>query len=136
MWASASLLFACAPKPSTTVQQAAQSFGLIGSWATDCGKPTSPDDSRMTFAFRPDGSVSLLFDTGIGIPDGYTLSAGQIVAPDEAHFDRSDGGHIVLQKTSDGRLRFIENVEGSGRVLVQNGMFTAGGAADWSVKCS
>ncbi|HXQ10729.1 MAG TPA: hypothetical protein VN805_06990 [Caulobacteraceae bacterium] len=138
--AAMTLLAACAPRPSTSVQQAAQAFGLIGSWATDCSKPTMPGDDRMIFAFQPDGSVSLAFDNGIGggIADNYTFTAGQVIAPDQIALDGVYGGvgqHVVLQLASDGRLRFFENRDANGRVLVQNGALASGGPAQWSTKC-
>ncbi|HXQ46671.1 MAG TPA: hypothetical protein VN806_08650 [Caulobacteraceae bacterium] len=135
------LIAACAPapKPSTPLQQAAQDFGLTGTWAaTDCFKPRTVDDEGMTFAFQSDGSVSLDLDYGFGVPDHFTLTAARIIAPDKIDVDAMTGAfshHMVLQSGSDRRLRFVENTDGNGRVYVQNGALQNGVAAGWYVKC-
>lgn len=126
-----------------TVQQAAQTWGLIGEWAVDCSQPASPDNTHDTYALESDGTVSLAYDAGPGMEQNrYSWTEGNIIQPDKLQIDGVFLGdnlaqHTVLQKNDQGQLRVFGNVDGSGKVLVRNGAFPDGsGAPPWSNKCS
>ncbi len=125
-----------------TVQEAAQRFGLIGMWSVDCNQPASPDNTHDTYALESDGSVSLVYDAGPSMQQNrYSWTQGNIIQPDEIQMDGvflGDGvaQHTVLQKNDAGQVRVFGNVDGTGKILVQNGAFPHGGAPPWSNKCS
>jgi len=124
-----------------SVQQAAQTFGLIGTWAADCTQPASPDDEHATYAIESDGTVSLVYDNGPDIvPNRYAWNQGMIIDQDKLQLDGIFYGdklaqHTVMQKNDQGQIRVFGNVDGSGKVLVQNGAFPSGGSPPWENKC-
>ena len=166
-WTALPLLFACTPhagnntvQPSSqpaqsaapsaqaaqpmTVQQAAQAFGLIGTWAADCNQPPSTDDEHDVYALESDGTVSLVYDDGPDVqPNRYSWT--QAVLIDQKH--AADGWHLLWRQSrpahgaaariDSGQMRVYGNVDGSGKILVQNGAFTGGpGGPAWVSKCS
>jgi hypothetical protein len=150
------LLFACTPNVANqasaqsgtppaamTVQQAAQAFGLIGTWAPDCSQPPSTDDEHDVYSLESDGTVGLQYDDGPGIePNRYDFTQAVLVDPNTLQIDGifyGDGlaQHTVLQKNNAGQMRVFGNVDGSGKILVQNGTFGSGsGGPPWVSKCS
>jgi hypothetical protein len=152
------LLFACAPSGNNqassqaqstaapaamTVQQAAQTFGLIGTWAPDCSQPPSTDDEHDIYSLESDGTVGLRYDDGPDIePNRYNWTQAVLVDPDTLQIDGVFYGdntaqHTVLQKNGAGQMRVFGNVDGSGKILVQNGTFANGsGGPPWVTKCS
>jgi hypothetical protein len=166
-WTAVPLLFACTPHAgnntvlssssqpaqsaapsaqatqSMTVQQAAQAFGLIGTWASDCNQPPSTNDEHDVYALENDGTVSLVYDDGPDVqPNRYTWNQAVLIDQNTLQMDGIFYGdnlaqHTVLQKNDSGQMRVYGNVDGSGKILVQNGAFTAGpGGPAWVSKCS
>jgi hypothetical protein len=131
------------PSPTMTVQQAAQAFGLIGTWASDCNQPPSTDDEHDVYALESDGTVSLVYDDGPDVqPNRYSWNQAILIDQNTLQIDGVFYGdnlaqHTVLQKNDSGQMRVYGNVDGSGKILVQNGAFTAGpGGPAWVNKCS
>ena len=154
VFAAASMLLACKPGTTNTdssaqasstapmtVQQAAQQWGLIGTWASDCSQPAGPGNEHATYALESDGTVSLSYDDGPGIvPNRYGWNQGLILSPDKLQLDGTFYGdnqaqHTELQKNEQGQMRVFGNVDGTGKVLVLNGAFPSGGAPGWDNKC-
>ena len=135
-------LLAAGAASASPVQDAAARWGLLGVWATDCSRPASPDNSHDTYALESDGSVSLTYDAGPSYePNRYSWTDGGIIAPDEMKLDGVFMGdhlaqHTVLQKNEAGQLRVLSNIDGTGKVLVENGAFPDGGGPPWANKCS
>jgi hypothetical protein len=152
------LLFACTPSGNNqassqaqstaapaamTVQQAAQTFGLIGTWAPDCSQPPSTDNEHDIYALNSDGTVGLQYNDGPGFePNTYNWTQAVLVDPDTLQIDGIFSGdntaqHTVLQKNSAGQMRVFGNVDGTGKILVQNGTFAnSSGGPPWVTKCS
>jgi hypothetical protein len=77
-----------APASPATAAAVAQSFGLIGRWALDCGQPASPDNEYGVYTAAPDGSVGLTYDGGPTIePNTYTYTAARLVGADAIEID-------------------------------------------------
>jgi hypothetical protein len=132
-----------APPTAMSVQQAAQAFGLIGTWAPDCSQPPSTDDEHDIYSLESDGTVGLRYDDGPDIePNRYNWTQAVLVDPDTLQIDGVFYGdntaqHTVLQKNGAGQMRVFGNVDGSGKILVQNGTFANGsGGPPWVTKCS
>ena len=131
---------AAAPTPMT-VQQAAQAFGLIGDWAPDCSQPASQENEHAVYALQGDGTVSLAYNDGPGIESNrYTWNQGLVIQPNELQLDgvflgNNQAQHTVLQKNEQGQLRVFGNVDGTGKILVENGAFPSGGSPPWESRC-
>jgi len=126
-----------------TVQQAAQAFGLIGTWAPDCNQPPSETDEHDVYSLASDGTVSLVYDDGPGVqPNRYSWSQAVLIDQNTLQMDGIFYGdnlaqHTVLQKNDSGQMRVYGNVDGSGKILVQNGAFANGpGGPPWVNRCS
>jgi tetratricopeptide (TPR) repeat protein len=131
-----------------TVQQAAQAFGLIGSWATDCGQVASLQNMLDIYSLESDGTISSVTNAGPGEDSGrYSYSQALLVDSDRLQIDGVFSGnkhapgsamHIVIQKNSAGQMRVFSSVDGSGKILVQNGTFTSdpSDGPPWENKCS
>ena len=151
------LLFACTPSggnnqsssqarsaatpQAMTEQQAMQAFGLIGTWATDCSQPASSEDEHDSYTLEGDGTVGEVDDDGTGAAASrYSWNQAVLVDQDTLQIDGIFYGnnlaqHTVLQKNSAGQMRVFGNVDGSGKVLVQNGAFANGGDSPWTSRC-
>ena len=151
------LLFACTPGSTNTaassqaasaaapqtVQQAAQQWGLIGTWAPDCSQAPSQEDEHATYALEGDGTVSLTYNDGPDIvPNRYIWNQALVLQPanklqmDGVFLGDNQAQHTVLEKNDQGQMRVFGNVDGTGKILVQNGAFPSGGAPPWESKCS
>ena len=136
-------LMAAGAAQATPVQDAATAFGLIGTWASDCSRPASEDNEYTHYSNAPDGSVSMVYDDGPDVqPNRYTWNQAVLIDQNTLQMDGIFYGdnlaqHTVLQKNDSGQMRVYGNVDGSGKILVQNGAFTAGpGGPAWVSKCS
>jgi hypothetical protein len=152
------LLFACTPKiggntqssvssqsaaaAQQTVQQAAQAFGLLGTWAPDCSQPASQENEHGAYSLNSDGSIDLTYDDGPDVQSNrynwsqaLMLDSGKLQM-DGVFFGDNLAQHTVLEKNDAGQLRVFGNVDGSGKILVQNGAFPGGGEPPWMSKCS
>jgi hypothetical protein len=125
-----------------TVQQAARAFGLVGTWALDCSQPASPQNEHGVYSISNDGSLDLTDDDGpqyqsnrYNFSQGLTLDSGKLQL-DGVFFGDNLAQHTVLEKNASGQMRVFGNVDGSGKILVQNGAFPGGGEPPWMNKCS
>jgi hypothetical protein len=128
--------------PAESTASVAQAFGLIGRWALNCGQAPSQDNEYAIYAAPGDGTVSLSYDDGPDVvPNRYSYTAAQLVGADQIQLDGvfvRDGQaqHPTLRKNPQGQIKVWRNVDGSGRVLVDNGAFPSGGGPAWESKCS
>ncbi|HLI66284.1 MAG TPA: hypothetical protein VKU90_07945 [Caulobacteraceae bacterium] len=130
-----------APASPATAASVAQSFGLIGRWALDCGQPASPDNEYGVYTAAPDGSVGLTYDGGPTIePNTYTYTAARLVGADAIEIDgvllrTNVAQHTTLKKNGQGQMKVWGNVDGTGKVLVDQGSFPDGGGPAWESHC-
>jgi hypothetical protein len=134
-------LMAAGAAQATPVQDAATAFGLIGTWASDCSRPASEDNEYTHYSNAPDGSVSMVYDSGPGVePNRYRWDEAEIVAPGRIRMVGVFFGDNLQQDTlldkRDGRIRVWRNVDSSGAVLVDQARFPSGGGPGWDEKCS
>jgi len=134
-------LMAAGAAQATPVQEAMTAFGLIGTWASDCSQPPSERDEYTHYRIEPDGSVSMVYDSGPGLePNRYRWDEAEIVAPDRIRMIGVFFGDNLEQDTlldkRDGRIRVWRNVDSSGTVLVDQATFPSGGGPGWDEKCS
>jgi hypothetical protein len=126
---------------ASPVQDAARRFGLIGRWADDCAAPASQTDEWATYSRAADGTLALAYDSGPGVNvNRYVWRNGARTPDGDLRLDGVFLGnglaqHTVLRKNARGQLITWSNVDGSGRVLVENGRFPGGGSPPWMTRC-
>jgi len=136
---SLTTVIAFAQSTSTAVEN----FGLVGTWANDCGRHAGPDNEYSTFFVFSDGRVGLRHDFGpdygnmtyrivdakrIGL---YRLSLRQVpVTAREVVLD-------VTMLKSGNRLRVWSSRGSDGNVYVEDGIVSSadGRETGWAVRC-
>jgi hypothetical protein len=127
-----------------SVAKAVQEFGLIGTWAIDCGKPAARDNIQVSYAAEG-GEVILSRDGGPDARDSLLVRSARLMAPDlietvERNRDMplKDTGAtemtVVLRKTG-GKIR-IWKTTAAGMTLVDEGKVVGTGATGMAMaKC-
>jgi len=116
-------------------------WGLIGTWALDCGQPASGSNGYLSYVRHPGGRVTHERDFGDRrdsneVQRAQTGRGGALELV--VHF--AGLGHsrrYTLVMGLDGRIKAIANsrVDGS-EVTIRDGRFTANGQeAPWQVRC-
>jgi hypothetical protein len=118
-------------------------FGLLGTWATDCSRPSGEDNFYTVYAGQPDGYVRRTY---YNTPDRQTayneyiitrairLPADQISYRQEGVVEH-DKIDVILLKDGN-RYKIWSSVRDDGIVLVENGKFPKNGAeSPWQAKC-
>ncbi len=118
-------------------------FGLLGSWATDCSRPSAADNFYTVYAGRADGMVRRTY---YNTPDrkrpynvyiitrAIRLPADQLSYQQEgeAEHDKID---VILLKDGN-KYKIWSSVTEDGKVLVKDGKFPGSGAeSPWQDKC-
>jgi hypothetical protein len=127
--ALAALLLTAAPvfADESPVPGTLQQFGLLGTWALDCGHAAGPDNEYSIYAISPTGEATLSYTRGSAYRDiVYAIRTAERVAEDRlalrvVHMAERMQVDLVLLKegdtvrvwsshTPDGRMRVIEGV--------------------------
>jgi hypothetical protein len=146
------LLAACAAAFATgtpsvasaeTVRDVLRDFGLLGTWATDCDKPSGADNFYTVYAGRTDGNVRRTY---YNTPDRvkpyneYTvtraikLPADMISYKQEGVVDH-DVIDVVLLKDGN-KYKIWSSVKADNTALVKDGKFPGSGDdSPWQAKC-
>jgi hypothetical protein len=122
-----------------SVGEAAEKWGLLGTWAIDCTKPPSRENGYLAYARNGEQVVHRrdfgdLSDTH-WVTGAKLLSGGAIeIVMDISGFAQTRT--MVLVKTGDGRSRTISNRDDAGRFSIKDGKFIANGKpAPWQTRC-
>lgn len=141
MWPAAALLVCVSGGGGAAqmVENAFREFGLLGTWAADCGKPASRANLHSVYAVWTGGNVTLTYDQGPGLPTRYRILNAR---------PRGDGRLFYLEENmrDQRRLEIVIQSEGSrirvwssrrttGEVLVTDGKFGDGVASPWQSRC-
>ncbi len=139
----APLMFVGAAQAQSAAQ-AAREFGLIGTWAIDCGKPASRDNIQVTYAVKG-GDVVLSRDGGPDARDSLLIPSAKLLAPDLLQTVQRNGDMppkdaeatemtVELRKTG-GKIR-IWKTTAAGMTLVEQGKVVGTGTAGMAMaKC-
>jgi len=129
--ALAALLLAAAPclADESPVPGALQQFGLLGTWAIDCGQASGPDNEYSIYAVSAAGEATLTYTRGElyqGIV--YVIRTAERVAEDRLalqvlHMPERTPVDLVLRKEG-GAVRVWSSHTSDGRMLVIDGVIT------------
>lgn len=114
---------------SLNLKQAMTTFGLIGEWAARCDQPPSGKNAHTYWSADSDNRGALRTDFGGGQTMSYAAMAAELIGVDEIHVSLTDNQdhlrlELIIQKR-DGRTRTLSSVRSDGKVLIDNGKFTA-----------
>ena len=126
---------------TSTAAEIARAWGLLGNWATDCSKPVSPQNPRLSYRSAHDGTIVHTRDFQTKRDNLKVLSLSKtpggmlelvIDFPALKHQRK-----LTVTKGTDGRIRAYANVElGSGKFSVQDGvMLHTGKMTEWQSRC-
>ena len=126
--------------PST--EAALRDFGLLGTWAPDCGEAPSPLHPHAIYAAEPSGQVSMSYEPGASAPrSAYTILRAERIDDDklllqEEWLHDHSRLQVTLRKFR-GKVKVWLSREAGGKVLVRNGTVLATGyVSPWMTRCS
>ena len=118
-------------------------FGLLGTWATDCSRPSNSDNFYTIYAGMSDGRVRRTYYNTPGREKPYNvyiitrairLPADQLSYKQERS-DANDKIDVVLIKDGN-KYKIWSSVRDDGTVLVENGKFpNSGDESPWQLRC-
>ena len=146
------ILFTMAVGPGSAWAQsdkaAAQSIGLLGTWATDCTKPATPTNWFIRYEANTDGHLQALYDNGdkggplLAIVESIHVQSPTTVATRLRYQDprwgkSSDGGMFdMILELKDNHKQTVHSVRVNGGVLIEDRRnLLSGKAADIQEKC-
>ncbi len=127
-----------------SVPDVVRQFGLLGTWALDCGKPASPENSWSTYVASGD-KVLRKDDRGSGGDKAVDMlvRTAKLLAPDLLQVQERGADMppdlaatwettVVLRKESANRFRIWKSSMG-GKTTVDNGKVVSGGGDTWAM---
>jgi hypothetical protein len=138
---AASIAIASSATVAQSPEDSLQAFGLLGTWAPDCGEPPSPLHPRAVYAAQPSGQASMTYEPGPAAPRStYTILSAERVADDKLML-REEWLHdhsrleVSLRKFR-GKVKVWFSRELGGKVLVTDGTVVATGyVSPWMTRC-
>ena len=138
-------LAAISPAQAASPRSVMGDFGLLGTWANDCGQPSGEDNFYTIYAGLADGKVRRTYYNTPDREKSYNdyvvtrairLPADQLAYRQEGELDgKADKIDVILLKDGN-RYRIWSSVRDNGEVLVENGKFPNGGAeSPWQTRC-
>jgi hypothetical protein len=129
------------PAAAQPIAETVRTWGLLGTWATNCRKPASASNVHLSYVIGPGGVVTHERDFGDRRDRNEVLQA--TVARDgsiELLLQFKDLAQVrswVIAKARDGRIRTVSNhLVNTQDYSIRNGKLTAGGkAVPWQSKC-
>jgi hypothetical protein len=126
----------------SSVQQAVEQLGLLGTWASDCGSPPARTNIYTVYKLSPAGGVRRVYYDGprSASGDAYILNA-TLVGADQISYeqeltDRARTRITVLLTLTDDRIRVLRSQRADGQLLVDNGTILSNGmASPWQFRC-
>ena len=130
-----------------TVAQTLRQFGLLGTWADDCGMPPAGNNFHTVYRALSNGNVERTYYNGPNkIYNQYVLSRVNRISSDQVVYSQSgSAGRIdVVLIISGNRYHVLSSQNQNGIVYVRDGRFTehagdgksAGLESPWQTKCS
>ena len=123
-------------------RQAADAFGLLGTWArVDCGRPASGANDYDVWTLDADGTLVETNDGGADYTSRYRFEQARMIGDDKiaiegVYVGTGDRQRIVLAKQGDQQRTFESQDLTTGKMLIVNGAFASNGAQTaWYAKC-
>ena len=121
-----------------------RNFGMLGTWATDCTRPSGEDNFYTVYAGMPDGNVRRTY---YNTPDRekayneYIITRAIRLPADQLSY-RQEGStehdkiDVVLLKDGN-KYKIWSSVTEEGKALVKDGKFPGSGSqSPWQTKCN
>lgn len=126
-----------------TPRDVLRDFGMLGTWATDCSRPSGEDNFYTVYAGTTDGNVRRTYYNTPDREKAYNeysitrairLPADQLSYRQEGSVDH-DKIDVILLKDGN-KYKIWSSVRDDGAVLVDKGKFPkSGDESPWQVKC-
>jgi hypothetical protein len=116
-------------------------FGLLGTWAPDCGEAASPLHPRALYSVDPSGQAAMSYDPGPHAPrSAYTILSAERVGDDRLLLrEEWLPDHSRLQVTLRrfrGKVKVWLSRDADGKILVRDGTVVATGyVSPWMTRC-
>jgi hypothetical protein len=116
-------------------------FGLLGTWAPDCGEAPSPLHPRALYSVDPSGQVSMSYDPGPHAPrSAYAILSAERVTDDRLLLrEEWLPDHSLLEVTLRrfrGKVKIWLSRDADGKILVKDGTVVATGyVSPWMTRC-
>jgi hypothetical protein len=141
--AALALALPAAAPAQTSPSDVMRSFGMLGTWATDCSRPSGDDNFYTVYAAMPDGNVRRTYYNTPDRAKAYNeylitrairLPADQLSYRQEGSVDH-DKIDVILLKDGN-QYKIWSSVRENGEVLVENGKYPKSGAdSPWQARC-
>jgi hypothetical protein len=127
---------------SQSAGAALQEFGLLGTWAGECGQDPSPTNNHATY-LTSSGGVQLKYQSGADYEDSvYDILEAKRVAPDKLSLRQVLTSNdrvtldVVLLKDKD-KIRIWSSLFPDGTALVEDGVLSSmtGRETRWMTRC-
>lgn len=131
---------ACADSPT----QVLGDFGLLGTWATDCSRPSGSDNFYTIYAGSAEGNVRRTYYNTADRKTPYNvyIVTRAIRLPSDmlSYQQEGDTNHdkidVILLKDGN-KYKIWSSVTAEGKALVKDGKFPGSGSdSPWQAKCS
>ncbi len=128
---------------SQSAGAAMQEFGLLGTWAGECGQGAGPTNNHATYLVTSAGALQLKYESGPDYEDSiYDILDAKRVAPDKLSLREVLTSNdrvtldIVLLKDND-KIRIWSSLFPDGTALVEDGVMTSmtGQETRWMTHC-
>jgi hypothetical protein len=126
-----------------SAREVLRDFGMLGTWATDCSRPSDSDNFYTVYAGMPDGRVRRTYYNTPDRAKAYNeyivtrairLPADQLSYQQEGtvNHDKID---VILLKDGN-KYKIWSSVTENGKALVKDGKFPgSGNESPWQAKC-
>jgi hypothetical protein len=128
---------------SQSATVAMQEFGLLGTWAGECGQGPAPTNNHATYLVTSSGGLQLKYQSGADYEDSvYSILDAKLLAPDKLSLRQVLMSNdrvtldIVLLKEND-KIRIWSSLFPDGTALVEDGVMTTmtGRETRWMTHC-
>jgi hypothetical protein len=128
---------------SQSATAAMQDFGLLGTWAGECGESASPTNNHATYLVTSSGGLQLKYESGAEYEDSvYDIRDAKRLAPDKLSLRQVLMSNdrvtldIVLLREND-KIRIWSSLFPDGTALVEDGVMTSmtGRETRWMKRC-
>ncbi len=123
-------------------------FGLVGSWATDCGQPPSTNSYLTIYAIKPSGEVLRTYYDGLGhVLNTYKITSAKRQAPDMLSYEQvwdfegspsniAGNRMQVLLNLVDNKYQIVSSQGSDGSFFVKDRKYPGSGdESPWQSRC-
>lgn len=124
-----------------SIEQTLSKFGLLGTWATDCGRPAAKDNFYTVYKSSGGKVLRVYYDGPNEIYNQYVITQASQVAGDELRYQQEGTDsrrlrfEVIIKKVGNRILVWLSrNMDGG--ITVKDGKYVDDGAAVvWQTRC-